>query len=222
MSKKKTRKRNISKAAIIKAAIKISDDKGLSALSMRHLSAKLGIEAMSLYNHVKNKEEILKEIVDSIFKEIKWNNDSSDWRQAMTERAISTRRVLSKHKWAISLLESRKDPGPITLKHHDQVIGCLRRAGFSLPLVATAFSTLDAFLFGYVMTEQSLPFETEEEAQALAEQILAGFPKDAFPNMYEFVAGHVFQPGYSYEREFLNGLNLVLDSLEEKFRQEKS
>lgn len=206
---------------IISAAISVADKAGVEGLSMRSIAKKLGIEAMSLYNHVKNKDEILDQIVDKIFSEIKWDQSNKSWRESMTERAISTREVLKKHPWAVTILESRKNPGPTTLAHHDAVIGCLRKAGFSLPLTAAAFSALDSYIFGFVMSEQSLPFESDEEVAILAEQMLSQFPKDAFPNLYEFTADYVFKPGYSYKKEFLNGLDLLLDSLESRFSSER-
>ena len=148
-SPSQAKKRGLTQKMIIKAAIKLADKRGLEALSMRSLATNLGVEAMSLYNHVKNKDDMLDQIVDTIFSQIKWVSDSSDWRRSMIDRACSTRDVLNKHKWVVSLLESRSSPGPETMKHHDKVIGCFRGAGFSLSLTAAAFSALDAYVHGF-------------------------------------------------------------------------
>lgn len=218
----KRKKRAVSRDLLVSAAIKLADKKGLEGLSMRSLASKVGVEAMSLYNHVRNKEDLLDEIVDHVFGKIKWDKSAKDWRLSMEQRAISTKKILSKHKWVIKILESRKAPGPNTLAHHDAVIACLRSAGFSLELTATAFSSLDAYTYGYIMTEQTLPFENEEELKQIASHILENFPKRKYPNLYEFTEKHVLQPSYSYQNEFMKGLSLILDSIAIKLQLETS
>lgn len=132
----------------------------------------------------------------------------------MRQRAISARRVLSRHGWAIGLMESRSSPGPATLRHHDAVIGCLRDAGFSIELAAHAFSVVDSYIYGFALQERSLPFPTPEQTADLAQDILASFPADKYPHLAELTARHVLQPGYDYGNEFEFGLDLILDGLE--------
>ena len=132
----------------------------------------------------------------------------------MRQRAISARAVLSRHRWAIGLMESRTTPGPATLRHHDAVIGCLRQAGFPVELAAHAYSVLDSYIYGFALQEASLPFDTREETSELAQAIVAQFPAEEYPHLAEFTFEHVLQPGYDYGREYEFGLDLILDGLE--------
>src|SRR3712207_3378353 len=122
----------LTRERVLRAALALADEGGHEALSMRNLGRQLGVEAMSLYNHVANKEDILDGLVDIVFGEIEVPSPGeADWRTAMRERAISVREALSRHRWAVGLMESRVNPGPANLRHHNAVMGCLREAGFS-------------------------------------------------------------------------------------------
>ena len=132
----------------------------------------------------------------------------------MRRRAISARAALSRHPWAINLMESRRTPGPANLRHHDAVIGCLRQAGFPVALAAHAYSLLDAYIYGFALQEASLPFDTPEDTAEVAQSIMAGFPADAYPHLTELAVQHVLQPGYDYGNEYDFGLDLILDGLE--------
>jgi AcrR family transcriptional regulator len=209
--------RTLTRAKVLAAAVAFADEHGLAALSMRKLGESLGVEAMSLYHHVRNKDDLLDGMVDIVFGEIEFPTDSGDWRLAMRERALSVRAVLARHRWAVGLMESRTTPGHATLRHHDAVIGCLRNAGFSIALSAHAFSALDSYIYGFAMQEQSLPFETPEETADLAHAILAAFPVDEFPRLAELTREHVLAPGYDYAQEYEFGLDLLLDGLERAY-----
>jgi AcrR family transcriptional regulator len=206
----------LSKERVLDAAIALADENGIESLTMRKLAEALGVEAMSLYYHVANKDVILDGMVDQAFSEIELTTTDADWKLAMRDRAISVRKVLSLHPWAITLMQSRTNPGPAVLHHHDSVIGTLRRAGFSVEMTAHAFSALDAYIYGFVAQELSLPFDTSssEEAAAIAEVILETFPTEALSYLAELTVDHVMQPGYNYADEFVFGLDLILDSLE--------
>ncbi len=203
----------LTRERVLRAAVALADDEGIELLSMRRLGGALGVEAMSLYHHVANKTELLNAMVDIVFGEIALPSDATDWRTAMRERALSAREVLSRHPWAIALMDSRATPGPATLRHHDTVIGTLRGAGFSVAMTAHAFSALDAYTYGFALQEQALPFDTGEETAELAQAILAQFPADEYPHLAELTAEHVLQPGYDYGDEFEFGLELILDGL---------
>ena len=204
----------LTRERVLHAAVALADASGSETLSMRKLGEALGVEAMSLYNHVANKEDLLDGMIDMVFAEIDLPTGWADWRAAMRQRAISARRVLSRHGWAIGLMESRSSPGRATLRHHDAVIGCLRDAGFSIELAAHAFSVLDSYIYGFALQERSLPFPTPEQTAGLAQDILASFPADRYPHLAELTARHVLQPGYDYGDEFEFGLDLILDGLE--------
>jgi AcrR family transcriptional regulator len=180
---------------------------------MRKLGAALGVEAMSLYNHVASKSDLVDGMIDIVFGEIDLPS-GDDWRAAMRRRAISARRTLRRHPWAIGLMESRASPGPATLRHHDAVLGCLRRAGFSIELTAHAYALLDSYIYGFALQEASLPFGTPEETAQVTQDIYAQFSAGQYPYLTELAVAHVLQPGYSFSDEFETGLDLILDSLQ--------
>ena len=204
----------LTRERVLHAAVALADASGSESLSMRKLGEAVGVEAMSLYNHVANKDDLLDGMIDVVFDEIDLSFCGEDWKTAMRQRAVSARRVLSRHGWAIGFMESRSSPGPATLRHHDAVLGCLRDAGFSIELAAHAFSVLDSYIYGFALQERSLPFHTPEETAELAQDILAGVPADTYPHLAELTTQHVLRPGYDYSNEFEFGLDLILDGLE--------
>ena len=204
----------LSRERVVRAAMALADAGGIDALTMRRLGDELGVEAMSLYRHVANKDDLIDGMTDAVFAEIELPSGATDWRTAMRERAVSVRAALSRHPWATPLMQSRTSPGPATMHHHDTVIGTLRTAGFSVALTAHAFSALDSYIYGFALQQRSLPFETGEQTAELAEAILAQFPAEAYPHLAELTVQHVLQPGYDYGDEFEFGLDLVLDGLE--------
>jgi len=199
---------------VLRAAIDLADESGIESLSMRRLSHHLGGGAMSLYNHVANKEDLLDGMIDIVFGEIELPSARS-WKRAMRLRALSIRTVLARHRWAIGLMETRTTPGPANLRHHNAVLGTLRQAGFPVPLAAHAYSAMDSYIYGFAMQERSLPFNTPEETAALGAAIMASFPVDAYPHLAELMVEHALQPGYDYGAEYEFGLDLILDGLEQ-------
>ncbi len=141
-------------------------------MTMRKLGTELGVEAMSLYNHVSDKGDLLDGMVDAVFAEIDLRR-----RDARGARNFTCERYRQgkcwEHPWATPLMESRTTPGPATLRHHDAVIGTLRAADFPVALAAHAFSIMDAYIYGFVLQEVSLPFETAQETTELAKAIMA-------------------------------------------------
>ena len=204
----------LSRDRVLSAAMTFADKHGIASLSMRKLGEALSVEAMSLYNHVANKDELLDGMVDLVFAEIDLPSDGVDWKTAMRQRAVSARQALSHHRWAIGLMESRTSPGPATLRHHDAVIGSLRMAGFSIAMAAHAYSLLDSYVYGFALQEASLPFETAEETAEVAEMIFSQLRPEEYPHLTELTVEHVLQPGYDYGNEFEFGLDLILDGLE--------
>ena len=204
----------LSPERVLRAAVALADAGGIESLTMRRLGQDLGVEAMSLYKHVANKDALLDGMVDLVFAEIELPSGDADWRTAMRDRAVSTRAALVRHPWATPLMQSRTAPGPATLQHHDAVIGTLRRAGFSVALAAHAFSVLDGYIYGFAMQQRSLPFDTLEEAQEVGRQMFARMPAGAYPHLTELTVEHILQPGYDYGDEFEYGLDLILDGLD--------
>ncbi|WP_022889979.1 TetR/AcrR family transcriptional regulator [Agromyces italicus] len=202
----------LSRERIIAAAMQVADDGGLAAVSMRSVGRALGAEAMSLYHHVSGKEELLDLLADAAFEEIPLLEIGTPWRAAMVDRAGAMRAVLTAHPWSLGLLESRSNPGQAVMRHHDRVLGVLRHGGFDLALAAHAFSVLDAYIYGFVLTELTLPFTPDEGADAFAEEL--ELPAEEYPHLAEMLEQMVVGHGYDYGDEFGYGLDLVLDQLE--------
>jgi AcrR family transcriptional regulator len=213
-TRKARRRVPLSRERVLQAAIRRADQGGLAALSMRKLGQELGVEAMALYHHFANKDDLVDGMVDVVFGEIDLPARGADWKTAMRQRALSVRQVLSRHRWAIGLMEARTHPGPANLRHHDAVIGCLRAAGFSVALAAHAYSVLDSYIYGFALTQMNLPFETSEEVAEVAQSMLQPFPLDDYPNLVEFITEHALKPGYDYGNEFEFGLDLILDGID--------
>jgi AcrR family transcriptional regulator len=209
----------LSRERVLKTALALADASGIESLTMRKLGEAVGVEAMSLYNHVPSKGDLLDGLIDLVFSEIELPSGAGGWKTAMRQRAISARAVLSRHRWAIGLMESRTSPGPATLRHHDAVIGCLRQAGFPVALAAHAYSALDSYIYGFALQEASLPFDTSEQNSELTQAIVAQFPADEYPHLAEFTFDHVLRPGYDYGSEYEFGLDLILDGLERALDQ---
>lgn len=207
-----TGRQPLSRERILDGAIRVADERGIEALTIRSLAAELGVKPMALYHHVAGKDEILDGIVDRVFADIDLPSRTADWRTATAERARSQRAVLRRHPWATPLLDSRAAPGPAILEHHDAVLGLLRDAGFPLALAAHAYSVLDSYVYGFVLTETALPFDADTAVET-AEAMMAAFPSDAYPNLAAFMVEHV-REGYDYADEFEFGLDLILEALE--------
>ncbi|MFI7446067.1 TetR/AcrR family transcriptional regulator [Nonomuraea sp. NPDC049714] len=205
----------LSRGRVLQAAIRVADRGGVEAITMRRVAQELGVEAMSLYHHVPNKDAILDGVVDTVFAAIELPGaERGDWRDAIRARAHSARTVLSRHSWALALLDSRRHPGPATLRHHDAVLGVLREAGFTLPMAAHAVSLIDSYIGGYVLQEANLPVKTPADVDEVAGGILAQLPADELPYLAEMIVEHALRPGYDHTSEFGYGLDLILDALE--------
>lgn len=205
----------LSSDRVLEAAIRVADRGGVEAITMRRVAKELGVEAMSLYHHVPTKDAILDGVVDMVFAAIELPPvGCGDWRDAIRARAASARLILSQHRWALGLMDSRPNPGPATLRHHDAVLGVLRSAGFTLPIAAHAVSLIDSYISGYVLQEASLPITTPEDVEEVAGSILERLPPGQWPYLREMIVDHALQPGYDHTAEFDYGLDLILDALE--------
>jgi AcrR family transcriptional regulator len=202
----------LTKERVLQAAVDLADRDGLGALTMRRLGAELGVEAMSLYKHVANKEEILDEMVELVVGEIEIPSDGADWKEAMRWRAISARQVLSHHSWAIGLLEARGSTGPTALRYVDAILGNLRSAGFSVENAAHAFWLLDSYVYGHVIQETSMPLRSSEEMPESTGSILEQNTNNDYPHLTE-IGEHALRSEFSFDGEFEFGLDLILDAL---------
>lgn len=212
----------LSRERIIEAAVALADKEGLERLSMRSLSRSLGVEAMSLYAHVQDKEDILSGMVDVVFAEFYSPTPGQDWRSELARRQTSGREALKRHHWAVGLMDSRRNAGLANLRHHDAVIGCLRDAGFSLTLTGHAFAVLDAHLYGFLVQELALPFTPGADLAELGQQMVAALPADELGHFVDFTLNHALKPGYDFADEFDFGLELILDGLARRLAGEVS
>ena len=207
-------KNRLSRDIVVRKAIEIANHDGIHALSMRRLAKDLGVEAMSLYHHFPSKEALLDTMIDLVFTEIVLP-PKGKWRDRLRARAISARAALVRHRWALGLMESRTSPGMVTLQHHDAMLGCLRRNGFSIAAAAHAYSLLDSYVYGFVLQQLNLPFNTFEESGEAAQSIMTAVAAGQYPYLVELATQHVLLPGYDYAKEFEIGLDVVLKGLEQ-------
>lgn len=204
---------SLSRDRVLRRALALADDEGIDALSMRRLGRELDAGAMSLYHHVGNKDELLDGMVDVVFSEIRLPEPGSDWKTAMRARAMSARTVLSRHPWAIALMESRTRPGPANLRHREAVLATLRRAGFSVRMATHANWLLDSYIYGFALQEANLPADADRLVDMTQEVFLPQLPPEDFPHLNE-AASEFMGSGYDPADEFEYGLVLVLDALD--------
>ena len=211
----------LSRKRVLHVAVKVADENGLAAVSMRKLADQLGAGAMSLYHYFPNKDALLNEMVDAVFARIEAPSTDENWKTALRKRAISTRAALTRHPWALDVMESRTTPGMANLKVHDAVVACLRNAGFSIPDTVHAYSVQDAYIYGFALQEKNLPFKTREEAAAIGAMMIEQFRHLAhtIPYTFELVDTYVARGGYDPTDEFLYGLDLILDGLEHRLHR---
>jgi AcrR family transcriptional regulator len=202
----------LSRERVLRAAVAFADERGIEALSMRRLAKELGVEAMSLYNHVANKDAILEGIVDVVTSEIELPSDAPDWRTAMRRSAISAKDVFLRHPWVLGLMNSRQSGGPAALRRAEWMLGTLRDAGFSKDLTYDAFHILGAYLQGVTAQHLSVPAGKEEFA-GMATRFLEQLSADEYRYLVEHVEQHL-EPRPGGHSGFELGLDLILDGLE--------
>ena len=204
----------LSTSRVLAGAVALADKIGIESFTIRKLATELDVKPMTIYHHVASKEAILDGMVDIVFSEIDQPPTNTDWKTAMRQRALSARAALARHPWATPLMESRTAPGAVTLRHHDAVIGCFRRGGFTIAMTAHAYALIDSYIYGFALQEANLPATGGQEMADLAEAIIEPLPAGEYPYLMELTAEHVLQPGYEFGDEFEFGLDLILDGLD--------
>jgi len=204
----------LSRERVLGAAVLLADEDGLESLTMRELGLRLGVEAMSLYNHVANKDDLLDGMVDLVVGEIDLPADAVGWREAMRRRAISARSVFSRHPWASGLIDSRVSSGPARMRYLDWVLGTLRRAGFTLEMAARAFAILDSYIYGFGRQQLNTSAGGDLKPEEMAAAFLRALPADEYPYLREIAVGQAMGSGYDESADFDFGLDLILDGLE--------
>lgn len=202
----------LSRERILITAIHLADKGGIESLSMRKIATELGVQAMSLYNHVVNKDDLLDGIVDIVISEIEVPDLGIDWKMAMRRRANSAHEVLLRHPWATMPIVSQINVGPAMLRYVDATLGCLCEAGFSVELVDRAWNAIDSHIYGFTLQELNFPIETTAYAK-VAQDYLANIPADKYPYMNQ-LTHHIINGSYDGIANFDFGLELILDGLE--------
>lgn len=197
---------------VVAAAIELADDEGLGAVTMRRLGERLGVEAMSLYNHVANKDSLLDGMENAVLSEVELPAVDADWKSAMRRRAVSFREALSRHPWAAALIGTRAYSGPATLRYSDWVLGCLRRAGFGPDMASRAYWVIDSYIVGFGIQQATVGLI--EPSADEAGEYTRSLPVEQYPYLVEASVTYAEGSGWDFDEEFLRGLDLILEALE--------
>jgi AcrR family transcriptional regulator len=202
----------LSRERVLRAAITLADEGGIEALSMRKLAKELGVEAMSLYNHVANKDDVLDGIVDAAWSEIVMSTGEADWKTEIRETAISAHETLLRHPWA-SGLWMRQKPGPARLRYGDSLLGCLRNAGFSKNLTYHGYHIIESYIMGYTFQVLSVRAVDTEQFEDIAASFVRGDFSAEYPHFTEHAVQHI-KADHDDVSAYELGLDLLLDGLE--------
>ena len=202
----------LSEERVLEAAVVLADEGGIDALTMRKLADRLGVKAMSLYNHVANKDEILDGIVEVIAGETELPPDGTEWKAAIRQSAVSTRDMFVRHPWASGLWMSRQGGGTARLQRSEWLLRTLREAGLSPQLTYHAYHIVESHILGFTVQQLNFPYGGEE-LEGLANRFLARLPASEFPDFVEHVQQHL-EPHDDDVGGFELGLDLILEGLE--------
>jgi AcrR family transcriptional regulator len=202
----------LSRDRILETALGLVDEGGLDALSMRKLGQALGFEAMSLYNHVANKDEVIDGILDLVLAEGEPPRSSGEWDAAVCESAISVHAALRRHPWAPPVVMAPGRIRPARLRYMDALLRRLREAGFSAETTYHAYHVLDGHIFGFSLWEASHSF-SEEDAAEIAEAFDRLITREEYPYLREHGEQHFAEGPHHDVSAFELGLDLILDGL---------
>jgi len=211
------RRPGLTRARITDVALALADARGVESLSMRALAAELGVEAMSLYNHMRNKDDLLDAVVDAVVGRIDLPVTGGNWQDEMRRRAHAMRTVFLAHPWAPPLIVGRINVGPNALALMDATLGCLRAAGFSYVQADHAMNSVDSLIYGFHLLEHSMPVKPETYAEA-ARTYLPAIDVDRYPHFCA-LGQLVAEGSYDGVNQMAFGLDLLLEALEEQRRR---
>ena len=203
----------LSRARVLEAAIGLADESGIASLTMRKLAQELGVEAMTLYYYVSNKDEILDGMVDIVVGEIELPSLAADWKAAIRRTAISAHAVLIRHPWAASLMLSSAGVSDARLRYMNSILGSLRLSGFSAAMTDHAYHALESHIIGFTLWVVGMDLGSDEDLALLATDFLRDLPRDRLPHLAEHVEQHL-KPRNPDDGSFAFGLDLILDGLE--------
>jgi AcrR family transcriptional regulator len=201
----------LTRERVLAAAVRLADEGGLESLTMRKLARELGVEAMSLYNHVENKDDLVAGMIDAVASEVDLPSDAADWKTAIRRSSISRGEAVLRHRWAAEVWRTRGG-GPARMRHGDWLLRALREGGLSDDLIYHAFHVLESYVLGYTLMQLNFPHQGEELA-GMAKRFLQRFPTEEYPDLAEHIRQHV-EPDHGDRSGFELGLDLILDGLE--------
>jgi AcrR family transcriptional regulator len=207
------RRAQLTRERVVTAGIELADRDGIESISMRRLAQELSVEAMSLYTHVRNKDDLLDGMVDAVIGKIATSTGVADWKVSLRQMALAARSILLTHPWAPRLVESRTTPGPATLRYIDAVIGVLREGGFTIAQAHHALHILGSRALGFTQDLFDDSDELEPEtAASLASELGATLPYVAEMVLAVTHGGALGRCDDDTEFEF--ALDFILDGLE--------
>jgi AcrR family transcriptional regulator len=202
----------LSRERVLLAALAFVDERGLEELSMRKLAQRLGVEAMALYNHVQNKEDLVAGVLDLVAAEVAPPDEDLDWKSALRKRALAAHDVFLRHPWAARIWMSSARPNPDRFADADAVLRRLREAGFSPSVTYRAFHLIDGYTLGYTLQRLEFPYD-QAQLRQLAKRFLRNFPAETYPDVAEHIRQHL-EPDEAEAGSFEFGLELILDGLD--------
>jgi AcrR family transcriptional regulator len=202
----------LSRERILRAALELADEGGIESLTMRKLGQALGFEAMSLYHHVADKDDVLDGVLDLVLAESEPPSPTGDWDDAIRASAISVHDALRRHPWSCPLLMSPGRIRPARLRYMDLLLGRLREAGFSPETTYHAYHVLDGHIFGFSLWEASHTYSAEE-ASNFAATFAQTITADAYPYLHEHAQQHFSEGPHREVSAFEFGLDLIIDGL---------
>ena len=204
----------LTRARVLETAVGLADRESIDAVSMRRLGQELGVEAMSLYTHIRGKEDLLDGMIDVVVAEIPVDTDGPDWRTTLRRQILAARSVMLRHRWASRVIETRSAPGLATLAYMEAATGIIRDAGFTVDLTHHAMHVLGSRVFGFNQDLYDDSGTPDEAAAAFAAQLASAYPNIAA------IAGAASHEGgiggCDDDYEFAFGLDLILDGLERR------
>jgi AcrR family transcriptional regulator len=203
----------LSRERVLRAAMELADAGGLGSLTMRRLAQELGVEAMTLYYYVANKDEILKGLVEIVMEEIELPPAGTDWKASIRRTATSAYEILTHHPWAAGLVLRAGDT-PGRFRYMDAILGTFRMAGFSAGMTDHAYHAIESHIMGFTLWEVGMGLGTAEDLAALATNVLQTLPAHEYPHLIEHIHEHLKPRDPADEGEFAFGLDLILDGLE--------
>ena len=220
MATQTERRAPLSRDQVLRAAMQLVDEGGIDSLTMRKLGQALGVEAMALYNHVANKDDLLNGIVDLVLGEFELPSEGEDWEAGVRKLATSAHDALARHPWSSSLILSSSSVRPARLRYMEALFRCLREAGFSPEETYHAYHALDSHILGFTlwqlghtMPEDAPRITTKEELAVFVATVLPELSLDDYPYLLEHSELHLRQGSHKEEGEFEFGLRLILDGL---------